>query len=119
MKKSTAKILLSPIPIQTIIGILPHERTTPQILILHLTLYVDTKQATLTDDITHTVDYAKVLASIRTYIESTQFNLIETLAEKAAALILEDKRIKKVKLKLDKPQAFNEAPVVSIEIKRS
>ncbi|MSR88957.1 MAG: dihydroneopterin aldolase [Candidatus Margulisbacteria bacterium] len=118
MKESTAKIRLSPIHLQTIIGILPQERTTPQSLILHLALYVDSCQAALTDDITHAVDYAQVLASVRTYVEDTQFHLIETLAEKIAALILQDKRIKKIKLKLDKPQAFNEAPMVSIEIKR-
>jgi FolB domain-containing protein len=117
-KHHHAKLILSPIPLNLIIGILPHERITPQPVTLHLELTLEIQKASTTDAIQDTVNYAELLEKIKSKSGGTQYNLIETLAENIAGWVLEDNRIQKVKVQLDKPHVFNGAPNISIVIKR-
>lgn len=73
-----------------ICGVLPEERERPQPLSIDVDLWVDVAQAGATDDLTHTVDYGSVAQRIATLVESSQFLLLERLAEAIAAECLVD-----------------------------
>ncbi len=51
-------------------------------------------------------------------VESSSFKLVESLAEKISEICLENPKVKKVKVTVDKSGALRYAKSVGIEIKR-
>jgi len=111
-------ITLSPIEISTLIGILPEEKKTQQTIIVHLELYFNIRKAASTDDISNTVDYARVVLEVEAFAQDNHFNLIETFAERLSERLLNLFPIEQIGVLVEKPEAFNEAPNVSVEILR-
>src|SRR5690606_1029488 len=52
------------------------------------------------------------------FVSESRFGLVETLAERCAALVLDEFAVHKVKLKLSKPGAVRGAAAVGVIIKR-
>ena len=82
------KIFIHQLKISAIIGILPHEQTTPQDILIDLEVSTDIRKAAQRDDIRLTVDYAAMREAIINHAKNTHYQLIETLAENLAQLIL-------------------------------
>lgn len=112
-------ISIHDLKIQTVIGVHAWEKAIKQPLTLDIQLFTDTKQAALTDDLQHAIDYDSLANHLIEYVQSTSFNLIETLAEKVAELILANTTSKRVMLTLKKPKAIASASHVSLTIERS
>ena len=105
----------------TLIGIYPHEKITKQPLIISLKIYTDIKLAAKTDNINHTIDYAKISKFILNYINSNHFNLLETLAENICDVLIKEFHISKIDLEIKKPLALKDISkksVVSLKISR-
>ena len=99
--------------IDTIIGIFKSERENKQPLFITLDLTYNATKAMITDDINFAFDYNVLTTRIKEYVESTQFNLIETLAEKILCLILENPAAIKASVNIKKPNALSKAEYVS------
>ncbi|WP_372797102.1 dihydroneopterin aldolase [Litorivivens sp.] len=112
------KILIRELRVRAIIGVHPWERRIPQLLLLDLDLSVDIKAAAATEDLSHTVDYAAVSERLTHYIQLEKFHLIETLAERCAALVLTEFAVQTVTFRVSKPEAVPSARTVSVEIVR-
>ena len=105
--------------IRCIIGIFPEERVTLQEVVLNLRLGTDAiSAAARSDDIADTIDYKALKQRIRALVEASSFNLIETLADRVAALCLEDPRTLEVRVTVDKPGALRFARSVAVEVTR-
>jgi len=92
--------------IDCIVGIHPHERENPQPVLLDLEVDYDFAQAASSDDITHAVDYDRVVRMVTELIQSRRFHLIEAMAEAVAAMLLEAVPvIDCVRLEIRKPAA--------------
>ncbi|TDR20534.1 dihydroneopterin aldolase [Marinicella litoralis] len=113
------KILIRQLKVDAIIGIHEWEKQNKQALILDLDLSFDCKPAAKSDDINDTLDYFKVCQQLTDFISASRFELIETLAEKSAQMILDYYPCKKVKLSLFKPEAINNTDAVGVRITRS
>lgn len=111
-------IFLKGVKVKTHLGVPEWERKLQQTIILDIEIGYDFKQACLTDDITHTIDYATVVASIRDTLQQHQFRLVEALAEHVCQLILNDFNAKEVKLKVAKPNVLPELSALGVEITR-
>lgn len=85
------------------VGCTPEERATTQLIILDIQLYFDMKPSAATDDLNDTIDYREAHAAVKNLIEGNEFNLIETMAESIAELLLEQFPIEKVFVHLEKP----------------
>lgn len=102
-------------------GVLPSERANGQPFLVDVELGLDTRRAAKSDDLTDTVDYAGLADRVVALVEGEPVNLIETLAERIAALCLEPAGVEQVQVTVHKP----EAPVtvafedVSVTIMRS
>jgi 7,8-dihydroneopterin aldolase/epimerase/oxygenase len=102
-------------------GVLPSERANGQPFLVDVELGLDTRRAAKSDDLTDTVDYAGLADRVVALVEGEPVNLIETLAERIAALCLEPPGVEQVQVTVHKP----EAPVtvafedVSVTIMRS
>ncbi|MDE2079140.1 MAG: dihydroneopterin aldolase [Patescibacteria group bacterium] len=88
-----------------VIGVFPDERETKQSLILDIELGIDNKKAARRDNLEDVLDYRAVHELAKDYIKCSEHFLIETLAEKLAALILKEFRsVKQVTLTVKKPK---------------
>ena len=78
----------------------------------------DNKKAASSDDIKDALDYKKVGKRVVAYIQRSKAELIESLAEKVAKIILEEFPVSKLVLTLSKPGALRGAESVGISITR-
>lgn len=116
---SSDQIFVKGLVIDTIVGVLPHERVTRQPIELDLYLTLAINTASRSDNLTETLDYAELTESLTTYIESTQFLLIERLAQDIIDWLWRYPILSHVALELRKPQALQTANTVGISIARS
>lgn len=100
------KILLHNLGFYGYHGVLKEESILGQKFFIDIELYLDTKEAGLTDDMNKSVSYADVYEVVKDITENRRFNLIETLAENISKEILEKfELIKEVMVRIKKPEA--------------
>ena len=102
----------------TIIGVYDWERRIRQSVVLDLELASDNRCAAASDGIEDAVDYAAISARLLSFIEGSEFQLIETLAEQLANIVLEEFAVPWLRLRLAKPGAVARARDVGVLIER-
>ncbi len=105
--------------VEAVIGVHDWERTIRQPLIFDLELATSITAAVATDTLAQTVDYFAVAERLRGFVEASEFQLIEALAEAVAALLLTEFSIPRLKLTLRKLGAVPYASAVGVRIERS
>jgi len=117
-KENSDKILIKDLTLRCIIGVKESERREKQDVVINIILWSDLTKATETDDIDETIDYKKINKSIIGLVENSKFFLVETLAERIAQLCLQNERVRKVKVSVEKPGALRFARSVGAEVLR-
>ncbi|MBT3564435.1 MAG: dihydroneopterin aldolase [Gammaproteobacteria bacterium] len=112
-------IFIEGLEIETIIGVYEHERDIKQKVVLDIEMTLPESDASSSDDLRHTVDYDAVSKLVTSYVIDTQYQLIESLAEQVASLVLGAFATDSLKLKLSKPGAVKNAKSVGLIILRS
>lgn len=102
-----------------IVGIYPEERENLQEVVLNVTMHADLSAAGTSDRIEDTVDYKGIKKRLLSMVESSSFFLIERMAEEAARICLEDARVQRVDVTVDKPGALRFARSVAVQITRA
>ncbi|MEM0304678.1 MAG: 2-amino-4-hydroxy-6-hydroxymethyldihydropteridine diphosphokinase [Saccharolobus sp.] len=110
------KIIIEDLKVGTIIGVNPNERVDKQEVSIDLEIWCDLQEGVKTDKIVDTIDYKIIKKEILSYVENSSYNLLETLAFKICKVVLQDNRIKKVKVRVNKPGALSYAKNVAIEL---
>jgi 7,8-dihydroneopterin aldolase/epimerase/oxygenase len=102
-------------------GCLPAERELGQEFMIDVTLGLDVRPAATDDDLLRTVDYGALADRLVAVVEGEPVNLIETLAERLAALCLDPPQVKEVEVTVHKPSAPMPHPFtdVAVTIQRS
>ncbi len=111
-------IFINELRIETVIGIFDWERQIKQTVVLDLELATDISKAAASDHIDDTIDYKTLTKKVITFVEASEFQLVETLAEHVCELVRNDFNVTWVKLKLNKPGALRGARDVGILIER-
>ncbi len=111
-------IFLGGLEIETIIGIYDWERVTKQTVILDIEMAFDIQKAAETDDIQYTLDYKTVSHRIISFVEASQFLLVEKLISEIADIIRNEFNVPWVKITLNKKGAVRGASDVGIIIER-
>jgi dihydroneopterin aldolase len=121
-RKSTGSmmdiIFLRGLQIETVIGIYDWERKIKQTVVLDLEMAADIRKAAASDAIEDTLDYKAVSKRLIAFVEESKFLLVETLAEKIAAILLNEFDIPWVRLTLNKRGAIRGASDVGVLIER-
>jgi dihydroneopterin aldolase len=78
----------------------------------------DIRRAAASDHIDDTIDYKKVAKRLLAFVGESQFNLVETLAEQIARVVVTEFGVSWVKVRLNKQGAIRGARDVGIEIER-
>ena len=116
---TTDQIEISDLHLRAIIGINPEERENRQDILINITLDTDTRPAALSDDIADAANYRTITKSVITLVEISQFFLVETLAATIAQVCLEDHRVQRVRVRVQKPSALRFAASVGVTIERT
>lgn len=111
-------IFIKNLNVDAIIGIYDFERTQRQRVTLDLEMSANIRQAASAEDIESTLNYKTLSDTLTAYIESSQFQLIETLAERVVEIIRNDFGVAWVRLTLHKPQALSGDTDVGVIIER-
>jgi FolB domain-containing protein len=113
------KIIIRDLVARGIIGLNDWEREKPQEMRINITLEVDLRQAGLSDDIADSVSYRTIAKKAMAHAESAGRLTVEALAADIARLCLEDDRVQKVLVRVEKPGAVRFAAAVGVEIERT
>ena len=111
-------IFLGGLEINTIIGIYDWERETKQTIVLDIEMACDISKAAETDNIEHTLDYKTVSKRIISFVEESQFFLVEKLIIEIANIIRHEFNVPWVRITLNKKGAIRGASDVGIIIER-
>ena len=111
-------IFLRNLQIETVIGIFDWERKTKQAVFFDIEMATDVKKAAASDHIDDALDYKSISKSIIAFVKKSEFQLIETLAEKVADLIMTDFDVPWLRLSLNKKGAIRQADDVGVTIER-
>jgi len=114
----TDQIHICDLHLRTIIGVNDEERRDRQDVLINLTLDTDTRAAGHSDDINDAFNYRTLAKRVIGLVENSQFYLVEKLAAEVARLCLEDARVERVRVSVDKPGALRFARSVGVTLER-
>lgn len=118
MDKNLDKVFIEGLEIEALIGIYDWERRIRQPLVFDIEMAFDNTVPAASDAIGDTLNYKAVSKRVIEYVSHSDFGLVETLAERVAALILAEFGVAQVRLRLGKPGAVRGARTVGVEILR-
>ncbi|HEY8011082.1 MAG TPA: dihydroneopterin aldolase [Rudaea sp.] len=111
-------VFIEDLRIETVIGIYDWERQIRQVVALDLEMAFDNRKPAASDKIADTLDYKAVAKRLIAFVESSTFQLVETLAERCAEIVLEEFEVRWLRLKLAKPGAVRGSKAVGVVIER-
>ena len=111
-------IFLRDLRIRTIVGIWEWERRLPQVVSIDLDMATDIRRAAGSDHISDTLDYKAVTRRIKTFVADSRFNLIETMAEQIAGIVISEFGVPWVRVAVHKPWAIRGSRDVGVAIER-
>lgn len=100
--RTTDHILIDDLRVTCIIGVLDHERVTPQPLRIDVDMEVDLHDAGQSDDLTQTVHYGEVAIALANLARDTKYQLLERLAQHMTEVVLSFPLVRAVELRLTK-----------------
>ena len=111
-------VFINDLRIETIIGIYDWERKVRQTISLDLEMGTDIRRAAETDSIEDTLNYKAVAKRLIAFVEASEYQLVETLAEKIAAIVLSEFSVPWLRLTVHKPGAVRGSRDVGVIIER-
>jgi FolB domain-containing protein len=113
------KVIIKNLLARGIIGVNDWERKRAQNILINITLFTDTRRAAETDNLEDCVNYSTMSKKLLAHAETVNRLTVEALANDLARLCLEEKGVKKVIVRVEKPGAVRFAESVGVEIERS
>ena len=112
------QIFLTGLTTDCIIGIWDWERRVKQKIVIDLEMGADIRKAAASDAIDDTLDYKRVAKRLLAFVGSSQFQLVETLAERVAQVVVTEFDVPWVRVRLNKQGAIRGSRDVGILIER-
>jgi D-erythro-7,8-dihydroneopterin triphosphate epimerase len=112
-----AKIKVKNLLLRTYIGFNPDEQVNRQDVVINFEIETDVSHKALAeDDPDDILDYKSITKKVIQLVQEGKFNLLEVLTQKILDLIMENKKVRRAKVEVDKPHALRFAESVSIEM---
>jgi dihydroneopterin aldolase len=112
------RIFLDELKVDTGIGIWEWERRIRQTVVIDIEMSADIAKAAASDDVVDTLNYKSVAKRVQSFVADSSFKLVETLAERIAAIIREEFDVAWVKVRVNKPGAIRGSKAVGVLIER-
>jgi len=118
LSSNSRRVIVDGFELAGSVGIYEHERRARQPLVVSLGLTIIDNYDGHSDNIEDVYDYDIAINAIRNSVESGHINLLETLAERIAAICLSDPRVLAIDVRIEKPTVLTACRSVGIEIHR-
>ncbi len=112
------KVFIEALEIECVIGIYDWERKIKQPIVLDIEMDSDNRRPAASDDIVDTLDYKAISKRLIEFVSASEFGLVETLAERCCAIIVDEFKVSRVWLKLSKVGAVRGAKAVGVILER-
>lgn len=115
------RIILTGLRVQAHHGVYEHERRDGQPFVIDVVAHLDLARAAGSDDVGDTVHYGELAVAVVEAVERDPVDLIETVAERVAAVVLAHRAVARVEVTVHKPEAPIPVPFadVAVAIERS
>ena len=117
--RSSDRIFLRGLAVDCIIGFIDWERRVKQTVVIDLEMSIDCRHAAIRDDVADTLNYKTVAKRLIAFVQESNFNLVETLVERIANLVLAEFGVEWVRVTLSKPGAIRGSRDVGVTIERT
>jgi dihydroneopterin aldolase len=111
-------VFIHDLQIETVIGIYDWERKIRQTISLDIEMATDISKAAKSDDIEDTLSYKTVAKRLIEFVQQSEFELVEALAEKICSIVIDEFAVPWIKLTLHKPGAVRGSKSVGVIIER-
>lgn len=111
-------VFIRQLQIETVIGIYGWERTVRQTLVLDLDMATDIRRAAASESIDDALNYHAISVRLTEFVGGNAFQLIETVAEQCAELLMREFHVPWLRLTVTKPTAVPAAREVGVIIER-
>lgn len=111
-----AVIRISDLLARCVVGVGEEERREKQDVVINIELVADLSAASASDDFSQTVDYRDLKKRVFSFVEQSQFYLLEALTDRVVNLCLEHPLVEEATVRIEKPSALRFARSVGIEI---
>jgi len=111
-------IYINDLRIETVIGIFDWERKIKQTVVLDIEMAGDCRKAAENDSVDDTVNYKSVAKRLIAFVGDSEYQLVETLAERCAEIVVNEFQVPWVKLRINKQGALRGARDVGVIIER-
>ncbi len=111
-------IFLHDLKVDTVIGIWDWERKIRQTVVIDIDMAADIRKAAASDQVEDTLNYKGVAKRVQQFVGESEFQLVETLAERIAGIVIDEFDVPWVRVRVAKPGAIRGAKDVGILIER-
>ncbi len=111
-------IYINDLRIETIIGIYGWERKSKQTVVLDIEMGTDIRKASASENVEDTLNYKSVAERLFEFVGNSEFELVETLAERISDILLSEFDVPWLRLKLNKQGALKGVRDVGVIIER-
>lgn len=111
-------IFLRDLRVEAVIGIWEWERKIRQTISIDLEMAADIRKAAASDRVEDTLNYKSVAKRLQAFVADSSFQLVETLAERIAAIVIDEFDVPWVRVRINKPGAIRGARDVGVLIER-
>ena len=111
-------VLIEDLRLQARVGVRPYEQVREQTVDLSLEIGLPSARAFLSDDVGHTIDYTAVVEALTLLCVRRHFNLVESLAEEIARMLLDEFGAGWAKVRLRKVNVVPGTRFVGVRITR-
>jgi len=113
------RIFLRGLAVDCIIGFIDWERRVKQTVVIDLEMTVDCRRVAIRDEVADTLNYKTVAKRLISFVAESSFNLVETLVERIAGVVLDEFGVAWVRVTVTKPGAIRGSRDVGVTIERT
>ena len=111
-------IFLHGIEANCVVGVWEWEKQITQKIIVDLDVSADIATSAASDELSDTLNYKAVAEAVIEMLEVSRFQLIETMAEEVAKLVMNDFSVSWIKVRINKGGAVKHVRNVGVQIER-
>jgi D-erythro-7,8-dihydroneopterin triphosphate epimerase len=100
-------IRIKNLKLTTIIGVYEWEEKEPRTLLFNVEIETNLTDGMKSDHLKDVIDYDVVVKQIKTLVENNRFNLIEKMVDQVLDVIMQDQRIKRCTIEVDKMKVYD------------
>jgi len=111
-------VFIQGLELETIIGCYDFEKEKAQRIVLDIEMAWDIQKAAKSDALNDTLDYGAVCERVESVVAETRCELLETLVDKIASIVMDEFKVRGIRIRMAKPDILKNTRDVGVSISR-